>query len=79
MLACISSEYFADGIKATGSHPLLWTRGLMAPEAYTLEAALTSWVNDETDKQIEEAAEQAYLKYQKVKPSGARWLFKTGW
>ncbi len=79
MLACTSSEYFADGIKATGTYPLLWTRGLMAPEAYTLEAALTSWVKGKSDQEIESAAEQAYLKYQNVKASGARWLFKTGW
>lgn len=79
MLACISSEYFGEGLRAAGAEPLLWTRGLMAPEAYTLEAALTAYATNQSDAVIEKRAEQAYLKYQGVKESGANWLFKKGW
>jgi hypothetical protein len=79
MLACISSEYFTEGIQAAKVHPLLWTRGLMAPEAYTLEAAVTAFVNNKGSAEIEKAAEVAYQKYQGVSQKGANWLFKTGW
>jgi len=40
VLACISKSYFASGLRTTGAQALLWTTGLMAPEAYTLKAAL---------------------------------------
>ena len=49
----------------------------MAPEAYTLEAALTGWLNKETDAKIKERAAQAYHKYQKCGINGARKLFYT--
>ena len=39
MLACISKKYFSSHIKSTGADPLLWTTGLMAPEAYILHDA----------------------------------------
>ena len=40
VLACASKPYFLGHLGAAGSHPLLLTTGLMAPEAYTLEAVL---------------------------------------
>jgi hypothetical protein len=40
--------FFADGLKSTGAQPLLWTTGLMAPEAYTLKAALDGWIAGES-------------------------------
>ena len=36
MLACISKKYFSSHLKNTGAEPLLWSTGLMAPEAYIL-------------------------------------------
>jgi hypothetical protein len=78
ILACYSKEYFMDFIKNSGAHPLLWTNGLMAPEAYTLEWALDGWVANETDAQIKERAAQAYNQYQKCGIKGARWLLQTG-
>lgn len=41
ILACASRSYFLDLFRASGATPLLWTTGLMAPEAYTLKAAVT--------------------------------------
>jgi hypothetical protein len=35
ILACASKMFFAGGLKSIGAQPLLWTTGLMAPEAYT--------------------------------------------
>jgi hypothetical protein len=31
--ACASKQFFGPGLRATGAQPLLWTVGLMAPEA----------------------------------------------
>lgn len=78
ILACYSKEYFAEHVKRVGASPLLWTTHLMAPEAYTLEAAIDGWIRNESDLQIEERAAQAYNKYQKCGIKGARNLFTTG-
>ncbi len=79
ILACISKRFFAPHLRHTGAQPLLWTTGLMAPEAYTLKAALNGWVRRETHEAIHERAAQAYDKYQKCGITGARRLFATGW
>lgn len=78
ILACFSKKYFAPHIQKTGALPLLWTTHFMAPEAYSLEAALNGWVRKETPAQIEERAAQAYNLYQKCGIKGARGLFCTG-
>lgn len=78
ILACASKSYFTSGIKAVGANPLLWTTGLMAPEAYTLKAAIEGWLLNETGVQIRERAAQAYHQYQKCGIKAARGLFATG-
>lgn len=78
ILACYSRDYFTPEIKKAGANPLLWTTHLMAPEAYTLKAALDGWIKNETGKQVDERAAQAYNKYQKCGIKGARNLFTTG-
>jgi hypothetical protein len=50
----------------------------MAPEAYTLKAAIDGWMLNETGAQIDERAAQAYHKYQNCGIRGARNLFTTG-
>ena len=79
MLACASKSYFADALRSTGAKALLWTTGLMAPEAYVLEAALTGWARRETDDQICRRAAQAYDNYQHCGAKAAQHLFATGW
>ncbi len=79
ILACISKRYFAEPLRSTGASPLLWTTGPMAPEAYTLRAALEGWVKRETPAAIDERAAVAYNTYQKCGLTGARRLFATGW
>jgi len=79
VLACISKRYFAEPLRATGAHPLLWTTGLMAPEAYTLKDALDGWMAGENDEQVRERAARAYDRYQKCGIKGARRLFVSGW
>jgi len=79
ILACASKQFFAEPLRVSGAHPLLWTTGLMAPEAYTLESALDGWVAGKSEEQIRELAAIAYDKYQKCGLRGARRLFATGW
>jgi hypothetical protein len=79
ILACISKSYFSAPLRATGVTPLIWTTGLMAPEAYTLKSAIDGWVLHESNDQIRERAAVAYDKYQKCGIKGARKLLVTGW
>ena len=60
-----SKSFFKDLLHKTGAEPLLWTTGLMTPEAYALKAAMDGWVLGETTEQIRERAAEAYSKYQK--------------
>ena len=50
----------------------------MAPEAYTLHAIIDNWMKNKSGKDADEAAAQAYNKYQNCGIRGARNLFKTG-
>jgi hypothetical protein len=79
MLACASKRFFAPLLRPTGAQPLLWTTDLMAPEAYTLKAALDGWIAGEEPEQIRTRAAAAYAKYQKIGLKGARGLFASGW
>jgi hypothetical protein len=79
ILACASKSYFAPYLRLTGAEPLLWTTGLMAPEAYTLPAALAGWIAAESDEAIRGRAASAYEEYQKCGSRAASRLFATGW
>ena len=75
ILSCISRDYFEEPLKKANACSLLLTSGLMAPEAYTLEAALNAWVKNQEHATIRLRAAEAYHKYQKCGMKGARWLF----
>ncbi len=79
ILACISKSYFAVPLRTAGASPLVWTTGLMAPEAYTLKSAIDGWILKENNNQIRERAAAAYSKYQKCSLNAARRLLVTGW
>ncbi|MBL7964370.1 MAG: hypothetical protein JNM31_11075 [Flavobacteriales bacterium] len=79
ILACMSKQFFTAHLQITQASPLLWTTGLMAPEAYTLHAAFEGWVRRETPAQVRERAATAYDRYQKCGLKGARGLLVTGW
>lgn len=79
ILACISQSYFAPYLKKTGAEPLIWTTGLMAPEAYTLVAAIEGWIVGKNKKDIREQAAQAYHQYQNCGIRGARNLLVSDW
>ena len=79
VLACASKQFFAEAMRANGAYPLLWTTGLMAPEAYTLKAALDGWVAGENRDQVRDRAAAAYDKYQKCGFKAAHRLLTSGW
>jgi hypothetical protein len=79
ILACASKTFFGPYLRQTGAEPLLWTTGLMAPEAYTLKAAVAGWIASENDEAIRHRAAQAYDKYQKCGERAALKLFTTTW
>jgi hypothetical protein len=79
VLACASKQFFAEALRASGAYPLLWTTGLMAPEAYTLKSALDGWIAGESNDQIRDRAAGAYDKYQKCGFRAAHRLLTSGW
>ncbi|MCI4670357.1 MAG: hypothetical protein MRZ79_19625 [Bacteroidia bacterium] len=72
ILACYSKDYFSPHLEKANVNPLLWTTGLMAPEAYTIHDALTGYINGASKTEIRELAAQAYNRYQKCGLRGAR-------
>ena len=79
MLACLSKRYFAEPLRKTGARPLLWTTGLMAPEAYVLKAVIDGWVLNENGEGIRRRAATAYHQYQRCGMNAASRLFASGW
>lgn len=79
ILACYSKSYFAPHLKTANVNPLVWTTGLMAPEAYTIHDAITGRLNNEPNENVRTRAAQAYARYQKCSEKAARNLLVTGW
>lgn len=75
VLACKSEPYFRARLDALGARPLVLTTGLMAPEAYSLDAALSAWIAGGPDNAVRRAAAGAYARYQKAPVKWARRLF----
>ena len=75
VLACMSRSFFGDHLEAGGSHALVLTTGLMAPEAYTLDAIVRTWFADGDQSAVCAAAADAYWQYQHCSASAARGLF----
>jgi hypothetical protein len=78
ILACVSKKYFAGFIDDAKAYPLVWTTGLMCPEAYTLHDSVSSYLNKETHEQIRLQAVKAYNKYQKSGMQFASQLLVSG-
>tara|TARA_R110002050_G_scaffold300279_1_gene468498 strand:+ start:837 stop:1685 length:849 start_codon:yes stop_codon:yes gene_type:complete len=77
ILACYSKSYFTPHLEKSKVNPLIWTTGLMAPEAYTIHDAITGYVNGETNEEIRTRAAKAYHKYQKCGLNAAKNLLVT--
>ena len=78
VLACRSREYFAAPLARAGCRALLTTSGNMAPEAYTLDAAIRTWAAGGRPSAIGAAAAAAYARYQKCSLRAAQRLFVAG-
>jgi len=79
ILACYSKSYFSPHLRQANVNPLVWTTGLMAPEAYTIHDAIIGYTSNETNESIRTRAALAYAKYQKCSEKSARNLLVTGW
>jgi len=75
VLACKSRDYFAAPLARAGCGPLVTTTGLMAPEAYTLDAILRAWAAGADADTVRTQAALAYAEYQKCSVSAAKRLF----
>ena len=79
ILACKSKTYFAPHLKPSNARALVWSTGLMSPEAYTLHDALTSYVNNRPLSIIRNSAADAYAKYQHCSRQAAMNLLVSGY
>lgn len=79
ILCCASRSYFSTPLRRAGADPILWTNGLMAPEAYVLKAAFDGWIANESGEHIRNRAAEAYNNYQHCGLKAARGLFSSGW
>ena len=75
VLACKSKPYFQPLLENVSAHPILLTTGLMAPEAYSLHAAIEQWISGANDMEIKKAAAQSYNKFQNTGQNAAERLF----
>lgn len=78
ILACYSRQYFTRYMEKFNTNPLVWSNGLMSPEAYTLKWAIDGWIKEENNEQIVNRARKAYNYYQKCGMRGATNLLSTG-
>lgn len=74
-IACSSRSWFAEPLRRAGAVPWLTTTGLLAAEAYTLEAAVAAWARGAGPEQVREDAARAYASHQRCSLRGARRLF----
>jgi len=79
ILACYSQHFFSAHLKQANVRPLLWTTGLMSPEAYTIHDALQAYINNGDNEMIQLRAAQTYSKYQKCGLAAAKRLLQSDW
>jgi len=77
VLACRSRAHFETPLRRARCRPLLTTNGLMAPEAYTLDAAIRSWAQGDPPEATRLRAARAYARFQRISEARARRLFAT--
>lgn len=78
ILACMSRQYFSRQLTGLKADPVLWTTGLMAPEAYTLHAAVQCWGEGKSREEIRTEAAAAYDHFQHCSVTAAKRLLVTG-
>lgn len=79
-IACYAKSFFNPRFEECGAFPLVGTSGLLAPEAYVMEAVIEKWLLQKSELEIKNAAGDAYhAKHPSTSTGGARALFTTGW
>jgi hypothetical protein len=68
---------FRPPLDRVGCDFLVGTMGLMAPEAYTLDAAIRVWADGGEAEHMRTIAAEAYAKYQRCRLESAMRLFST--
>jgi hypothetical protein len=79
VLACMSQKFFTPPLRAAGTDALLTTTNFMAPEAYSLDAAIRSWGAGGSASAVRTAAGKAYAQYQKISDGSGIGLFANGY
>jgi len=79
ILACYSKTFFSPYLRDANVNPVVWTAGLMCPEAYTIHDAIEAYIAGESNESIRTRAARAYAKYQKCSEAAARRLLVTDW
>lgn len=77
VIACKSRQFFKRYLNAAKLNPVLLTTGLLAPEGYTVEAAVRAWARRKSPTQIRLATAASYAQYQHLSFRGAEKLFST--
>ena len=77
VLCCKSKEFFGPAERAANANPILWTKSLMAPEAYVVEAAVQSFLRKESGNIATDRAAKAYAKYHKISMRAGRTVFTS--
>jgi hypothetical protein len=75
VIACASRSFFAEPLRRAGAVPWLTASGLLAAEAYTLEAAVAAWARGAPPEVVREEAARAYAAHQRCSVHAARRLF----
>lgn len=75
VMACRSKSYFADPLAERGSRGLLFTRDLMAPEGYVLEALVTSLGENRSPLEVRRRVVGAYATFQRITEAVAGRIF----
>jgi hypothetical protein len=78
ILACYSKRFFGPHLQQSGARALVWSTGLMSPEAYTLHDALEAYLSGGVPGDMRTAAAKAYARYQQCSERAARNLLVSG-
>lgn len=76
VLACYSEKYFGPALRRVGATPLLSTKALMAPEAYTIDALLGALGDDVSAEEARDRSVAAYAKWQRITLATASSIFE---
>ncbi len=78
VFACLSRDYFLEALQQAGARPLILTKSLMCPEAYSTHALILGWAKGEDPAAIRERVAAIYGRYQKCSLKAARSVFAAG-